>query len=339
MDPAVSAALTYTVPETEHLKRLDSFLSDAASDRDLSRSFVQKLIKEGQAAVNGKTVLKPSFLLNAGDAVSFEVPEAKPAEILPQEMKLDILYEDSDVLVINKPKGMVVHPAAGHADGTLVNAVMYHCLDSGSGTVSLSGIGGVLRPGIVHRIDKDTTGSVIVCKNDAAHQGIAAQLKAHSIVRRYYALVYGVLEEDMTIDAPLGRDPKDRKKIAIRRDGKRAVTHVHILRVYPAPGKKGPDSQAYTLVECALETGRTHQIRVHLSANGHPIVGDEVYGSRRKSPFDGEGQYLHAAVLEFVHPRTGEMIRTKAPLPERFADVLRQLDARCGYAESERIVL
>lgn len=276
----------------------------------LSRSYIQKMIREGNVAVNGRPV-RQNFRVSADDEVSFLLPEAVEPQILPEDIPLDILYEDDDLLVVNKPKGMVVHPAAGHYSHTLVNAVLFHCRGQ------LSGINGVLRPGIVHRIDKDTTGSVLICKNDAAHRSIARQLKEHSIVRRYRAIVCGSLkEEEGTVDAPIGRDPSDRKKMAInRKNGKEAVTHYRVLQRF----------SGYTCIECRLETGRTHQIRVHMASLGHPLLGDAVYGPK-KSPFSFlEGQTLHAMILAFVHPVTGEYVETCAPLPEYFEHLLRIL--------------
>ncbi len=288
--------------------RIDRYLSEAVPD--CTRSYLQKLVKEGAVTVNGKAV-KASYAVEAGDRIELEVPEQKEPDILPEDIPLDVLYEDSDVILVNKPKGMVVHPAAGHYTGTLVNALMYHCRDD------LSGINGVLRPGIVHRIDMDTTGVLIACKNDMAHNHIAEQLKAHSITRRYYALVHGVIkEEEGTVDAPIGRHPVDRKKMAIeRRNGKEAVTHYKVLQRY----------KGYSLIECRLETGRTHQIRVHMSSLGHPLVGDVVYGPA-KCPFALQGQTLHAYVLGFVHPRSGEYMEFQAPLPEYFAGLLGKLE-------------
>lgn len=287
--------------------RIDRYLSEAASD--FTRSYLQKLVKEGAVTVNGKAV-KASYAVEAGDRIELEIPEQKEPDILPENIPLDVLYEDSDVILVNKPKGMVVHPAAGHYTGTLVNALMYHCRDD------LSGINGVLRPGIVHRIDMDTTGVLIACKNDMAHNHIAEQLKAHSITRRYYALVHGVIKEDEgTVDAPIGRHPIDRKKMAIeRKNGKEAVTHYKVLQRY----------KGYTLIECRLETGRTHQIRVHMSSLGHPLVGDAVYGPA-KCPFSLQGQTLHAYILGFVHPRTGVYMEFQAPLPEYFEKLIKSL--------------
>lgn len=286
-------------------KRIDQCL--AASFSDCSRSFLQKLLKDGKVSINGKTQ-KASSKVAAGDAVLVLLPEPEELNVEPENIPLDILYEDDDLLVVNKPKGMVVHPAAGHSSGTLVNAVLYHCRGN------LSGINGVLRPGIVHRIDKDTTGSVIICKNDAAHQALAVQFADHSITRRYRAIVHGVLTDDEgIIDAPIGRDNADRKKMAVNQvNGKRAVTHYTVLKRF----------ERFTYIECRLETGRTHQIRVHMASIGHPLLGDNVYGPK-KCPFPKlEGQTLHAMILGFVHPRTGEYIETSAPLPEYFQRLL-----------------
>ncbi len=276
---------------------------------DITRSYLQKLLKDGSVQMNGKPV-KASTKTAAGAVIALTIPEPEEPEILPENIPLDILYEDSDVILINKPKNMVVHPAAGHYTGTLVNALMYHCRGD------LSGINGVLRPGIVHRIDKDTTGVLIVCKNDRAHNALAEQLKEHSITRKYRAIVCGNLKEDEgTVDAPLGRHPQDRKKMAIvRSGGKRAVTHYRVLERF------GND----TYIECQLETGRTHQIRVHMASLGHPLLGDEIYG-RAKSPFKLEGQTLHAMVLGFIHPTTGEYMEFEAPLPEYFEKLLEKL--------------
>lgn len=287
--------------EDERIDKCLSMLIDS-----LSRSFIQKLIKEDAVSVNGAPV-KGSYRVRTDDRVSFCLPEAVEPDIEPEDIPLDILYEDKDVIVVNKPKGMVVHPAAGHYRGTLVNGLLYHC---GS---ELSGINGCLRPGIVHRIDMDTTGSIIACKNDAAHSCIAAQLKEHTITRRYRAICFGVLKEDEgTIDKPVGRHPTDRKKMAVNeRNGKRAVTHYKVLRRF----------EKYTYIECVLETGRTHQIRVHMASIGHPLLGDEVY-SDRKAPFKLQGQTLHAMTLGFRHPSTGEYVEINAPLPDYFEHLL-----------------
>ena len=288
-------------------KRIDQCL--AASFSDCSRSFLQKLLKDGKVSINGKTQ-KASSKVAAGDAVLVLLPEPEELNVEPENIPLDILYEDDDLLVVNKPKGMVVHPAAGHSSGTLVNAVLYHCRGN------LSGINGVLRPGIVHRIDKDTTGALLVCKNDTAHRDLAEQLKCHSIRRRYRAVVQGNLKDDEgTIEGPIGRHPTDRKKMAINhKNGKDAVTYYKVLERF---------GQA-TYVECRLETGRTHQIRVHMASIGHPLLGDTVYGSSR-NPYHLEGQALHAMILGFVHPRTGEYMEFTAPLPEYFVKLLSKL--------------
>ena len=289
-------------------KRLDVVLSEQCND--LTRSYINKLCKEERAALNGKTS-KGNKKCKEGDVITLQVPEPTELEILPEEMNLDIVYEDQDVILINKPKGMVVHPAAGHYSGTLVNGLMAHCKDD------LSGINGVLRPGIVHRIDKDTTGILIVCKNDMAHQSIAKQLYDHSITRKYHAIVYGnIKEEEGTVNAPIGRSLKDRKKMGIVMDGKHAVTHYKVLKRL----KKG-----FTYIECQLETGRTHQIRVHMASIKHPLLGDDVYGPK-KSKYTLEGQCLHAKVLGFVHPRTGEDMEFEVPLPEYFEKLLNKLD-------------
>lgn len=296
-----------TVSPEEAGVRIDKYLAEQLTD--ITRSYLQKLLKDGSVQMNGKPV-KTSTKTAAGAVIELTIPEPEEPEILPEDIPLDILYEDSDVILINKPKDMVVHPAAGHYTGTLVNALMYHCKGD------LSGINGVLRPGIVHRIDKDTTGVLIVCKNDKAHNALAEQLKEHSITRKYRAIVCGNLKEDEgTVDAPLGRHPQDRKKMAIvRTGGKRAVTHYRVLERFGN----------YTYIECQLETGRTHQIRVHMASLGHPLLGDEVYG-RVKSPFKLEGQTLHAMVLGFIHPTTGEYMEFEAPLPEYFEKLLEKL--------------
>lgn len=289
--------------------RIDKFLSCRLEE--VSRSYIQKLIKEGHVSVNGKSV-KANYKLGAGDEISVEIPEAKEPDILPEDIPLDILYEDQDILVVNKPKGMVVHPAAGHYSGTLVNALMYHCKDS------LSGINGVMRPGIVHRIDMDTTGSLLVCKNDEAHRILAEQLKEHTIRREYHAIVYGNIKEDTgTVDAPIGRHPTDRKKMSINhKNGKQAVTHYEVLERFGN----------FTYIRCRLETGRTHQIRVHMASLHHPLLGDEVYGPSSRPPFPGlKGQVLHAKILGIYHPATGEYMEFDAPLPQYFVDLLQKL--------------
>ena len=274
-----------------------------------SRSYVQKLIKEGGVRVNGKAE-KASYRLGAEDRIQVDIPRPEEPEILAEEIPLDILYEDEDLLMVNKPKGMVVHPAAGHWTGTLVNAVMYHCRGQ------LSGINGMMRPGIVHRIDRDTTGVLVICKNDHAHNHVAEQLKEHSITRKYAAIVTGVLKADTgTIDTVIGRHPTERKKMAAGvKNGKRAVTHYRVLQRF----------ERHTLIECQLETGRTHQIRVHMASIGHPILGDTVYGSSR-NPFHLEGQALHAQVLGLIHPVSGDYVEAEAPLPEYFQLLLKKL--------------
>lgn len=297
---------TYVFKISEELEgeRIDKALGILIDS--LSRSFIQKFVKEEKVSVNG-TAVKASYRVKTDDEVVFELPETVEPDILAENIPLDILYEDADVIVVNKPKGMVVHPAAGHYSGTLVNALMYHC---GS---ELSGINGVMRPGIVHRIDMDTTGSLIVCKNDLAHNAIAEQLKVHSINRVYHAICYGDVKEDEgTIHKPIGRDLNDRKKMAINPNGKDAVTHYKVLKRF---GK-------YTYISCKLETGRTHQIRVHMASIGHPLLGDAVYAGNRSCPFKLQGQCLHAMTLGFIHPRSGAHIEINAPLPTYFNRLL-----------------
>lgn len=288
-------------------ERIDKYLGAVLSDR--SRSFLQKLIREGGVLVNGKPV-KASYRVDGDDQIEISLPEPETPVIPAEDIPLDILYEDEDLLIVNKPKGMVVHPAAGHRTGTLVNAVLYHCRGQ------LSGINGVMRPGIVHRIDRDTTGALVVCKNDRAHNHVAEQLKEHTITRRYMAVVAGVIrEEEGTVDAPVGRHPTERKKMAAGvKNGKRAVTHYRVLQRF----------SAHTLIECRLETGRTHQIRVHMASIRHPILGDTVYGPS-KDPWHLEGQALHARVLGLVHPATGEYIEVEAPVPDYFQKLLAKL--------------
>jgi len=288
--------------------RIDKFVSDAFPD--LSRSYIQKLIKEGLITVNNKAV-KSNYKVNSEDVLEIMEPEPSIPDIIAENIPLEILYEDADILIINKPKGMVVHPSAGHYSGTLVNALMYYCKDD------LSGINGVLRPGIVHRIDMDTTGSLLVCKNDFAHNHIAEQLKVHSITRIYHAIVHGVLKEDEgTINAPIGRHPIDRKKMSINhQNGKEAITHYKVLKRF----------RNYTYVECRLETGRTHQIRVHMASIHHPLLGDTVYGPT-KTTYKLQGQTLHAKIIGIQHPRTNNYMEIDAPLPEYFCDLLKKLE-------------
>ncbi|MBD5527911.1 MAG: RluA family pseudouridine synthase [Lachnospiraceae bacterium] len=288
--------------EGERIDRCMAMLMDS-----LSRSYIQRLIREEHVLVNDRPV-KSSYPVQTDDEVRFSLPDSQEPEICPEDIPLDILYEDRDLLVVNKPKKMVVHPAAGHYSGTLVNGIMFHC---GS---ELSGINGVLRPGIVHRIDMDTTGSLIVCKNDKAHNSIAAQLKEHSVTRRYRAICHGVIaEQEGTVDRPIGRHPTDRKKMAVNvGNGKHAVTHYRVLQRF----------REYTYIECELETGRTHQIRVHMASIGHPLLGDEVYATGRKCPFSLQGQTLHAMTIGFLHPSTGKYLEIEAPLPEYFTHLL-----------------
>ena len=290
-------------------ERIDRYLSGCLED--LSRSYIQKLVKDGNIRVDGR-IVKANYKLSAGQEIRVLVPEPEVPDIRPENIPLDILYEDDDILVVNKPKGMVVHPAPGHYEHTLVNAIMYHCGDQ------LSGINGVMRPGIVHRIDMDTTGSLLICKNDQAHRILAEQLKEHSITRRYHAIVHGNLRDDHgTINASIGRHPTDRKKMSTKAPNARsAVTHYSVLERFGD----------FTYIECELETGRTHQIRVHMSSIGHPILGDPVYGPAR-CPYKLQGQTLHAKILGITHPSTGAYMEFDAPLPEYFVkllDVLRK---------------
>ena len=298
---------TLTVPLEKAGMRIDVFLTEAC---DMSRSYVQKLLKSQSVTVNGRTV-KASYQTVPMDDVRVEAPDGVEPEIEAELMDLDILYEDEDVILINKPKGMVVHPAAGHYSGTLVNGLMAHCREQ------LSGINGIMRPGIVHRIDMDTTGVLIVCKNDRAHHSIAAQLKEHSVTRRYRAIVHGVIKEDRgCVDAPIGRHPADRKKMSVNeKNGRPAVTHYEVLKRF----------RQFTYIECVLETGRTHQIRVHMASIHHPLLGDKVYGPER-CPFGLQGQTLHAGVLGFVHPGPGKYMEFEAPLPQYFEELLRKLE-------------
>ncbi len=298
----------YTVTEEYDAERIDKFIT--LMNEGMSRTYIQRLIKEQRVSVNDK-IVKANYKVNTDDIVDYTIPDAIVPKIEPEDIPLDILYEDNDVLVVNKPKGMVVHPAAGHYSHTLVNALMYHCRDN------LSGINGIMRPGIVHRIDMNTTGSIIVCKNDRAHHEIAAQLKLHTINRRYRAIVYGVLKENEgCINQPIGRHPSDRKKMSVHSaHGKEAVTHYKVLKRF----------SQYTYIECVLETGRTHQIRVHMASIGHPLLGDDVY-TNQKCPFHLEGQTLHAMILGFIHPISKQYLEVEAPLPEYFLHLLNILD-------------
>ena len=297
----------YELTADESGERIDKFLS--RNYENLSRSYIQKLLKDGNIIVN-KLAVKANYKIASGDVIHIRIPESEPLDILPENIPLDILYEDSDILIVNKPKGMVVHPSPGHYTHTLVNAVLYHCGGN------LSGINGVIRPGSVHRIDMNTTGSLLICKNDRAHQILAEQLKEHSITRRYHAIVHGNIKEDSgTVDAPIGRHPADRKKMSTKsQHGRHAVTHYRVLERFGS----------YTYIECELETGRTHQIRVHMSSIGHPILGDDVYGPAR-CPFKLEGQTLHAKTLGIIHPSTKEYMEFDAPLPQYFQNLLTML--------------
>lgn len=299
----------FTVNEELSGLRIDKCISEYFEE--FSRTYVQKLIDDGNVHCNGLSC-KSKTKVNFGDRILLTVPNPVIPEIVPENIPIDIIYEDDDLIIINKPKGMVVHPAFGHYSGTMVNALMFHCKDR------LSGINGILRPGIVHRIDMNTTGSVIACKNDFAHNNIALQLKEHSINRHYLAICHGNFNEtEGTVDAPIGRSDKDRKKMCINySNGKRAVTHYSVIRQY----------KGFALVDCRLETGRTHQIRVHMASINHPILGDDVY-CNLKSQFKLNGQCLHAYILGFKHPRTGEYIETKAPVPEYFEHLTSVLES------------
>lgn len=295
--------------EAAEKNRIDKFVKEQLGE-EYSRSAIQLWIEDGHILVNGESV-KANYKVNTGDQVTLTIPEAESAEIIPEDIPLDVYYEDADVIVVNKPRGMVVHPAPGHSSGTLVNALMFHCKD-------LSGINGEIRPGIVHRIDKDTSGLLMAAKNDKAHASLAAQLKEHSVTRKYYALVHGNLSHDQgTIDAPIGRDPHDRKMYTvIEKNSKQAVTHFHVVERFGD----------YTLVELKLETGRTHQIRVHMKFIGHPLVGDPMYGRSKGIKMDG--QALHAAVLGFIHPSSGQYIEFTAPIPNDMEMLLQSLRSR-----------
>jgi len=302
-----SQTFSFLIGEDDVEERVDKFLAKELCD--LSRSYIQKLLKEDRVLLFGKPV-KANYKLKEEDEINFTIPPMKELAVEAEDIPLNILYEDEDLIFINKPKDMVVHPCAGRYSGTLVNGLLYHCKEE------LSGINGVLRPGIVHRIDKDTTGVLVICKNDKAHHSVAEQLKVHSITRKYRAIVHGIIKEDGTVDAPIGRSPKDRKKMAINeKNGKRAVTHYRVLE--HLKGK-------YTYIECQLETGRTHQIRVHMASLHHPLLGDATYGPAA-NPFHLEGQCLHAMVLGLKHPSTGEYIECEAALPAYFEEMLRKL--------------
>jgi pseudouridine synthase, rluA family len=298
---------TLTPSEADKGKRLDAYIGEAT---DLSRSYAQNLIEDGLVSVSGRKVAK-KYKIKAGETIMISIPEAKPIDAAPEDIPIDIIYEDEDVIVVEKPRGMVVHPAIGNPSGTLVNAIMYHCGDS------LSSINGAIRPGIVHRIDKDTSGLLMIAKNDIAHESLATQLKEHSVTREYIALVFDNIKKDkLTIDAPIGRDDINRLRKAVNGIGSRdAVTHIRVLKRY---GK-------YTLVAARLETGRTHQIRVHMASIKHPLVGDTLYGPK-KQPFGLNGQLLHARQLGFIHPRTGEYMEFSSAVPEYFQAVLDKLD-------------
>lgn len=304
--------LTLQVTVEQDNLRLDQYLADAL---DFSRSYLQKLIKTENVTINGNLTTKGKVPVHIDDEIKVAVPEPEQLEILPENLNLDILYEDEDILIVNKPKDMVVHPAPGHMSHTLVNGLLYHC------NGNLSGINGVLRPGIVHRIDKDTTGALVVCKNDLAHRSLAEQLSVHSITRKYNAIVYhNFTEEEGMIDTFIGRHPIHRKKMAVvpPENGRRAVTHYHVLNHL---------NHQFNYIECQLETGRTHQIRVHMSHIQHPLLGDELYGPKNPTQFSNlKGQTLHARILGFQHPRTNQYIEVEAPLPQYFVSLLKNLE-------------
>ncbi|PGK47789.1 RluA family pseudouridine synthase [Bacillus anthracis] len=297
----MSEVVQVTVAEEQKNERIDKFVAEINSE--WSRSQVQQWIKDDVVTVNGKSV-KVNYKVKENDEITVTIPEPEALDIQAEDMNLEIYYEDADVLVVNKPRGMVVHPAPGHISGTLVNGLMHHCTD-------LSGINGVMRPGIVHRIDKDTSGLLMVAKNDMAHESLVNQLVAKTVTRRYKAIVHGVIPHDKgTIDAPIARDKKERQSMTVDENGKHAVTHFQVLERF----------KDFTLVECRLETGRTHQIRVHMKYIGYPLAGDPKYGP--KKTLDMNGQALHAGILGFDHPRTGEYIQFEAPIPEVFEDAL-----------------
>ena len=291
------------VSDEDDLIRIDKFIANVASD--LTRSRIQGLISDGNITVNDK-VVKANYKVREQDIIKILIPDAVPVDIPAEDIPLDIVYEDDDILIVNKPKGMVVHPAPGHYTGTLVNALMHHCKDN------LSGINGELRPGIVHRIDMDTTGLLVVCKNDKAHNFVAEQLKEHSITRKYQAIVYNAFkDEEGVVEGNIGRHPNDRKKMTITPNGKEAITHYKVLK----------NMGKYTLIECQLETGRTHQIRVHMSSINHPLLGDEIYGPKN-CPFKLQGQVLHAKTLGFIHPTTKEYMEFDSELPAYFTKLI-----------------
>lgn len=296
--------MEHTILEDQKGERIDKVISSL--NEEWSRTQVQQWVKDGCILVNGKQV-KTNYKCAANDLLEINIPEPEELDVLPEEMDLEIYFEDKDVIVVNKPRGMVVHPAPGHTSGTLVNGLMAHCND-------LSGINGVLRPGIVHRIDKDTSGLLMVAKNDLAHESLVNQLVAKTVTRKYKAIVHGVIPHDFgTIDAPLGRDPKERQSMTVVDEGKHAVTHFHVLERF----------KHFTFVECQLETGRTHQIRVHMKYIGYPLAGDPKYGPKKTLEIDG--QALHAGVLGFTHPRSGEYLEFEAPMPEDMEHLLEQL--------------
>lgn len=297
------------VEENTQKKRIDSYIVD--KNINLSRTAIKRLLDEGKILVNGKKQ-KPSYKPEVGDIITIEIMKPKEVELKPQDIPIDIIYEDKDIIVVNKPKGMVVHPANGNPDGTLVNAILAKCKDS------LSGIGGEIRPGIVHRLDKDTSGLLIIAKHDQAHINMSKQIQDRKVIKKYIALVKGVIGENTaTIDMPIARSTKDRKKMAVDPKGKEAITHYKVLQRY----------DKYTLLEIKIDTGRTHQIRVHMSYIGHPVVGDMQY-SNGKNEFGIEGQMLHSKYLEFDHPITGKRLKLEAPLPEYFEQVLNELEGR-----------
>lgn len=304
----------YEVEQEAENMRLDQYITKHCMD--LSRSYIQKLIQEERVTINEHIQVKSKTPVQTGDKIEVSLPTPKELNIQPQNIPLDILYEDNDLLIVNKPKGMVVHPAPGHYEDTLVNAILYHCKDN------LSGINGVLRPGIVHRIDKDTTGALIVCKNDKAHQKIADQLRAHTITRSYRAIVYNNFsEEEGTINQPIGRHPTNRKRrMVTEKNSKEAITHYKVLDHL---------NHKFNYIECHLETGRTHQIRVHMSYIGHPLLGDEVYGPANSKYKNLQGQTLHAATIGFVHPTTEEYMEFAAPIPDYFEKLLKTLGQNC----------